>query len=353
MTALFGYTDILRYSIKGNEEIHGYIDEIEKVASKASALTQQLLTFSRKQILEPVVIDLNDVVEEMSDMLQRIIGEKIEFKRDLNKDLPLIMADKSGIEQVIVNLAVNSRDAMPNGGVLRIETRQEYLDRIAVAAQPGIVPGEYVLLRVSDTGHGIPRDIRDRVFDPFFTTKADIGGTGLGLSTVFGIVKQTGGFLDVDSGESKGTTIDIYLPAVEGELEPLAIAQEKDLPLGSETILVVEDDPAVRKTVMTILKGAGYKAVEATDGADAIRKIALSNEPFDMIITDIVMPHIDGRELADKIKEANSDIKILYISGYDSVSKQPLSLISKREDFLQKPFTAAHLTRKVREILDK
>jgi len=353
LTALFGYTDILRFSIKGNEEIHGYIDEIEKVATKASSLTQQLLTFSRKQILEPVVIDLNHVVEEMSDMLQRLIGEKIEFDLDLAAELPLVMADKGGIEQVIMNLVVNARDAMPEGGVLSIETRKLYLDKLDVTSLPGAIPGEYVLLRVSDTGHGIPREIRDRIFDPFFTTKSDIGGTGLGLPTVFGIVKQSGGFLDLVTTESRGSRFDIYLPAVQGEFEALPKAPAEKISSGSGNILVVEDDPAVRKTIMTILKGAGYTAEEAIDGADAIRKVALSNEKFDMVITDIVMPHIDGRELADKLLEANTEMRILYISGYDNMSKLPPNWKDRRGDFLQKPFTAAHLTRKVREILEK
>ncbi len=353
LTALFGYTDILRFSIKGNEEIHGYIDEIEKVATKASSLTQQLLTFSRKQILEPVVLDLNHIVEEMADMLRRLIGEKIEFQHDLGDELPLVMADKGGIEQVIMNLVVNARDAMPEGGEISIETSKVYLDRLDVTSLPGAIPGEYVLLRVSDTGHGIPREIRDRIFDPFFTTKSDIGGTGLGLPTVFGIVKQSGGFLDLVTTEFRGTRFDIYLPAVQGEFEALPKAPSEDIASGSGNILVVEDDPAVRKTILTILKGAGYTAVEAIDGADAIRKVALSAEQFDMVITDIVMPHIDGRELADKLLEANPEVRILYISGYDNISKLPPNWKGRRDDFLQKPFTAAHLTRKIREILDK
>lgn len=352
LTALFGYTDILKYALDDRDDLQGYVEEIEKVASKASALTQQLLTFSRKQVLEPVVLDLNIVVEEMTDMLNRLIGEKIEFTQQLKDDLPLILADRGGIEQVILNLVVNARDAMPDGGKLSVRTRKEHLDRLALTAQPGAEPGDYVVLSVADTGYGIPRGIRDRIFDPFFTTKADIGGTGLGLPTVFSIVKQSGGFLDLITEEGGGTTIEVYLPAVESEAEMVAKPMKMGISSGSGRILVVEDDPAVRKTIMTILKGAGYQAIEAQNGAEAIKKVALSTQEFDLVITDIVMPHIDGRELADKLHEAMPELRILYISGYDDLSNYPTISRKRRADFLKKPFTAALLTRKVKELLE-
>ncbi len=352
LTALFGYTDILKYALEGNDDLQGYVDEIEKVASKASALTQQLLTFSRKQILEPIVIDLNVVVEEMTGMLSRLIGEKIEFRQNLDDDLPLILADRGGVEQIIMNLVVNARDAMVEGGQLRIETRKEHLDDLAVSTQPGVEAGDFVVLSVSDTGHGIPRAIRDRIFDPFFTTKSELGGTGLGLPTVFSIVKQSGGFLDLVTEEGRGTRIEIYFPAVEGEVDIESKTCETGIKPGNESILVVEDDPAVRKTIMTILKGAGYQAQEASNGAEAIKIVALSTEVFDLVITDIVMPHIDGRELADKLQEVIPELRILYISGYENSSNFPTMNLNKRMGFLKKPFTAALLTRKVRELLD-
>jgi len=353
LTALFGYTDILKFALENNSELIGYVDEIEKVASKASALTQQLLTFSRKQVLAPVILDLNFVVREMTGMLDRLIGENIEFIQELGEALPLISVDRGGLEQVVMNLIVNARDAMPDGGILKVRTSREALSASKAAAHPEAKPGEYVALKVSDSGKGIPAAIRERVFDPFFTTKEGKGGTGLGLPTVFGIVKQSGGFLDIDSEEGQGTCVEVYLPVVEGEFDEESLKSETGIISGSENIIVVEDDASVLKTVITILKGAGYSVVGAQNGAEAIKKVALSSETFDLVVTDIVMPHIDGKELANKLLEAIPGLKVLYISGYNDNSILPSLGHPDRVDFQQKPFTAAILTRKVRELLDR
>jgi len=353
LTAIFGYVDLLKQSIKEDHKCYEYIDEIGAVADKAATLTQQLLAFSKKQILEPVVLDINEVVEEMAGMLKRIIGENISFKFTPAIEAPPIKVDKGQLEQVILNLVVNARDAMPEGGEVRIATKTLSLDDEYVAGHPEAQSGEYILLTIEDTGTGIPDDIKDRIFDPFFTTKETGTGTGLGLPTVFGIVKQSGGYIDITSEKGRGTKVEVYFPSV---YEPIPKPKEtptKTTSGGPETVLVVEDDESVRKTVAAILRNKGYDVIDTVNGAEAIKNVAFSDKPVDLLITDVVMPHVTGKDLAQKLLIDNPNLKILYISGYTDEDLLGPNIVSGNSEFLQKPFTASSILRKVRDILDR
>jgi nitrogen-specific signal transduction histidine kinase/CheY-like chemotaxis protein len=354
LTIIKGYSQLSLMELKESDPLKRNIEEIRKAADRASDLTRQLLAFSRRQILEMKVLDLNSIVRDVDEMLLRIIGEDIELVTLLAGDLGRVKTDRGEIEQVIMNLAVNARDAMPDGGKLTIETANAELDEAYARVHVAVTPGRYVMLSFSDTGVGMTPEVRGRVFEPFFTTKEKVKGTGLGLSTVYGIVKQSGGNIWVYSEPGKGTTFKIYLPRVD---EPLEEVVERvvagEFPRGTETILVVEDEDEVREVAVRILSGQGYKVLEATKGIDAFLICTEHDGPIHLLLTDVVMPKMSGRELAETLMSIRPGIKVLYMSGYTDNAIVHHGVLETGVDFIQKPFAVDALARKVRDVLDK
>jgi two-component system cell cycle sensor histidine kinase/response regulator CckA len=329
-------------------------EEINKAGNRAASLTSQLLAFSRKQVLQPKVLDLNMVVADMDKMLRRLIGENIELATILDPQLCSIKADPGQIQQVILNLAVNARDAMPEVGRLTIETSNIELDGENARWNVGVKPGRYVMLAVNDTGVGMDTQTRERVFEPFFTTKEVGKGTGLGLSTVYGIVKQSGGYIWVYSEPEVGTTFKIYLPCIEELADAMPQhAVSGEMPQGMETILLVEDEPLVRSLAARVLREQGYTVLEAADGAEALR-IAHQHaaQEIHLLLTDVVMPRMSGREVAEHLVQVRPRMLVLYTSGYTENSIVHHGVMDDGVAFLQKPFKPDALARKVREVLD-
>ncbi len=329
--------------------------EVRKAAERAADLTRHLLAFSRNQVLEPVSLDLNLVATGIEKMLRRILGEDLEFVQRLAPDLALVHADPGQIEQVLMNLAVNARDAMPQGGKLTIETSNVEIDEAYAASHLGVQPGSYVQLAVTDTGCGMSAETRARIFEPFFTTKEKGKGTGLGLSTVYGIVKQSGGNVWVRSEPGHGTTFKIQLPrdtssvsaAVPSPpLEPRAVA------VGSEVILAVEDEEALRKVVRRVLEDAGYTVLTAASGEEALRTASAHPGAIDLLLADVVMPRMSGKVLAQSLVAVRPDLEVLYMSGYTDDAIVHRGVLEADTNFLGKPFTATELTRKIRAVLD-
>jgi CheY-like chemotaxis protein len=327
------------------------VEEIRKAGERAAALTRQLLAFSRKQVMQPKVLCINDVVSDMDKMLRRVIGEDVELTTRLDPDLGYVKADPNMIEQVVLNLCVNSRDAMPVGGRLTIETSNVLLDEEYVGLHVGVRPGAYVTLAVSDTGCGMDEETRQRIFEPFFTTKEKGKGTGLGLSTVYGVVQQSGGHVWVYSEVGHGTTVRVYLPRVdavakEPTSEPATTAQYA----GTEKILLVEDDDMVRLVAGEILSSSGYTVLEATRMSEAVRHCA-ENPDIALLLTDVVMPRINGKELAERLAKVLPRMRVLFMSGYTETVVHD-GVLDQGLNFIQKPFTPTALLRKVREVLD-
>jgi signal transduction histidine kinase len=354
LTVITGYSDLMLGQLNRRDSLYGDVVEIKRAAERAASLTRQLLAFSRKQVLQPKVLDLNQLVANMDKMLRRLIGEDIELFALMDDKLGKIKADPGQIEQVILNLAVNARDAMPKGGKLTIETANVELDKNYVRSHLGAKTGHYAMFSISDTGVGMPPEIRERVFEPFFTTKEKGRGTGLGLSTVYGIVKQSEGYIWVYSEPGRGTTFKIYFPMVEGADELLKPMTASTKPMqGTETILLVEDEEMVRGLVRMILERNGYHVLEASNGEEALR-IAQEHgsQKIHLMVTDVVMPGMSGRELADCMSSLRPEMKVIYISGYTNNAIVHHGVLEQGTAFLQKPFTASVLTRKVRDILD-
>jgi two-component system cell cycle sensor histidine kinase/response regulator CckA len=355
LTVLKGYSQLSLLGLKDDDPLKGNLREIKNATERAAQLTSQLLAFSRRQVLDMKVLDLNTVVRGLEKMLRRLIDEDIELIIHLAEDLGRVKTDPSQIEQVLLNLAVNAKDAMPKGGKLILETNNVELDEEYASTHINTVPGSYVLFSVSDTGCGMSPEIKERIFDPFFTTKEKNKGTGLGLSTVYGIVKQSGGNIWVYSEPGQGTTFKIYLPRVEEELDVLTQRDETaDIPRGTETILFVEDDPSVRGLGSRILRQQGYIILDAANGDEAMHVVSdRVIKSIHLLITDVVMPQMGGKELAEKFKGFYPDAKVLFISGYtDEVILHQASL-PRGEPFLLKPFSISTLARKVREVLDQ
>ena len=352
LTAINGYSSLALQRINPENPIKSYLEEIKKAGDRAANLTRQLLAFGRKQILQPVPLNLNDIVSDMNKMLRRLIGEDIDLTATLNPKLKAIKADPGQIEQVLVNLVVNARDAMPSGGHLTIETMTVELDSEYAGKRVGVVPGRYVMLAVSDTGTGMNEETKARIFDPFFTTKEKGKGTGLGLSTVYGIVKQSGGNIWVYSEEGRGTTFKVYLPQLETAETVESLQVETEIMPGSETILLLEDEDMVRNLARQILEGAGYKVVEVSRGEEAIKRFAAEDGSIDLLLTDVVMPEMSGKEVADRVCELSPSLKVLFMSGYTDEAIVHHGVLDSNVQFIQKPFTPAALTTKVRQVLD-
>jgi two-component system cell cycle sensor histidine kinase/response regulator CckA len=354
LTVIQGYSDLILKDLDEKNRFFQDIMEIKKASDHATSLTRQLLAFSRKQILQPKVLDINSLVLNIDKMLRRMIGEDIELVTLLSKDLGRVKADPGQVEQVILNLAVNARDAMPKGGKLTIETANAELDETYARSRVSAVPGRYVRLSISDTGIGMTPEVRERIFEPFFTTKEKSKGTGLGLSTVYGIVKQSGGNIWVYSEPHQGTTFKIYLPMIEEKTDSLSptLVPPKSLH-GSETILLVEDEEAVRKLASTILQNNGYKVLEAGNGEEALH-IAYEQPPqsIDLMLTDVVMPGMSGSQLTERVKPTQPAMKVLYMSGYTDNAIVHHGILDQGTAYLQKPFTPNALAEKVRDVLD-
>jgi len=353
LTAIIGYTDLSLRRVGLENPIRRNLEETKKAAERAASLVRQLLAFSRKQILEPKVLDLNDVVKDMEKMLTRLIGENIKLATKLVDDLGSVKADPCQVEQIIMNLVVNSRDAMPRGGKVTIETANVTFDHQTSLRHISVKPGEYVMLAVSDTGSGMDQETQRRIFEPFFTTK-DVGkGTGLGLSTVYGIVKQSGGNIWVYSEPGLGTMFKIYLPRIDSAGAECCEQQEPIVLRGTETILLVEDEDVVRGLTKNILMQAGYNVLDAKGGEEAIRVCRAHPGPIDLLLTDVVMPEISGKEVADRLQELRPAIRVLFMSGYTDEAIVQHGVLDATVEFIQKPFTWFGLTRKVRDVLNR
>jgi two-component system cell cycle sensor histidine kinase/response regulator CckA len=348
-----GYGELLRKRITNDRQLKKYVDDILKAAERAAGLTRQLLAFSRKQVLQPRVLDLNTVVGEMDKMLRRLIGEDIQLVTVLGDPLGRVQADPGQMEQVLMNLAVNARDAMPRVGRLTVETANVDLDAAYARTRPGVKPGPHVMLAVSDTGHGMDLEVQSHIFEPFFTTKDPGKGTGLGLATVHGIVRQSGGHIFVYSELEHGTTFKVYLPRLEeGETVVEATpAQEAGVQRGSETVLLVEDEESLRNMVREILEDSGYKVIEAHDARHALEIAERHPAPIDLLMTDVVMPGMSGRDLASRLAASHAETRVLYMSGYTDDAVVLHGVLAADVAFLQKPFTPEALARKVREVL--
>jgi PAS domain S-box-containing protein len=354
LTAIIGYSQLASRRVPKDDPLRHNIDEIERAGERAAALTRQLLAFSRKQLLQPKVLDLNSIVAETQKMLGRLLGEDVDIQTVLDPATGRIKADPGQIEQVIMNLAVNARDAMPTGGRLTIETGNTNLTEDRGNGLFTIVPGPYVMLSVTDTGSGMDENIQSHIFEPFFTTK-DIGkGTGLGLSTVYGIVKQSGGYIWITSAPGQGTRFDVYLPMVDEIAEDCKPAGEPENDCrGRETILLVEDAAIVRSLVVEVLEERGYNVLEAEEGQQALDLCRAFDGPIHLLLTDVIMPGMSGRELRTRLAEVCPDTKVLFMSGYTDDAIVRHGIHESDMPFLQKPFSPDALAQKVRELLDE
>jgi PAS domain S-box-containing protein len=354
LTIISGYSELLLPELPKTDPKREMISQIQQAGERAAGLTRQLLAFSRQTVLEPKVLDLNEVVRENEKMLRRLIGEDVRLTAVLDPALDPVKVDQGQIGQVIMNLVVNARDAMPKGGKLTIETGNVTLEDTSAVADPEAKPGRYVRLAVTDTGTGMTPEVQAHIFEPFFTTKGPGKGTGLGLATVYGIVKQSGGFISVYSEPGRGTAFMIYFPVVQGRVTSgKSFPGLRSLARGTETILLVEDEDAVRSMVRTVLQQAGYTVLETNRGHKALRLAEEHPGPIHLLITDVVMPEMGGRELVERIAPLRPNLSVLYLSGYTDDAVVRHGVLQSEMAFLQKPFTMSALTNKVREVLDK
>jgi CheY-like chemotaxis protein len=352
LSVIISYSGLLASELRPEDPMREDLGEIRKAGERAAALTRQLLAFSRQQVLAPEVIDLNQVVSGMRKMLTSLASEDVQLVIDVDPQLGKVLADPGQVEQVIVNLIVNARDSMPGGGTLTLRTANVELDEAFCREHPGLSPGPHVLLTVKDTGMGMDEATRARAFEPFFTTKEVGKGTGLGLSTVLGIVQQSGGGIALDTRPGEGTTVRIYLPRCAEEHAPAEMADTAPTERhGSETILVVEDEEPVRTLAVTVLRRQGYQVVEARNAEEALRISEQHGGPIHLLLTDVVMPRMSGRHLAERLAPQRPEMKILYISGHtdDAVVQRGVRLAEV--SFLQKPLTPENLLRKVGVVL--
>jgi CheY-like chemotaxis protein len=355
LTAIIGQSELLLGDLPAGSSMAKNAIEINQAAVRAATLTRQLLAYGRKQFLQPETLDLNQVLSKMEGMLRHLMGSEVNTQIVAGPGLQTVQADAGQIEQVIVNMVINAREAMPNGGKLTLETTNVTFDAESVGRYPELKPGDYVMLAITDTGAGMSEDVKMRVFEPFFTTKGVGEGTGLGLSTCYGIVKQSGGHISVYSEVGRGATFKIYLPQVQQQAKTtIPRLESRELPRGTETILLVEDDPALREMAGTLLRRLGYTVWPAAHGIEALSLKQQRNiGHIDLLFTDVVMPHMSGKELADRVKSLYPHTKILFTSAYTESAIVHQGVLNKGVALLQKPFTPSALARKVREILDQ
>jgi CheY-like chemotaxis protein len=335
-----------------SDPMRAEVEEVERAADRAAALTRQLLAFSRQQVLAPKVIDLNAVVSNMDKLLKRLLGEDIDLFAVLDQKIGSVRADPGQIEQVIMNLAVNARDAMPRGGKLTVETMNVTLDEGYAREHATVKPGNYIMLAVSDNGQGMDQATLSHVFEPFFTTKEQGKGTGLGLSTVYGIVKQSGGYIWVYSELGLGTTFKVYLPRVDAAAEVIKPAVSADPHRGRETVLLVEDEDGVRALIRQVLHRSGYTVLQAREGGEALLLCERHEGKISLLLTDVVLSQMSGTELAQRLLQIRPEMRVLYMSGYTDEAIVHHGVLTAGSAFLQKPFTNESLARKVREVLD-
>ena len=350
---ILGHTEILEESAGRDRRLQKSVEAIQSATQRAFALTAQLLAFSRKQMVEPRILDLNAAVCEIENLLRRVIGEDIELIIRVQPGASTIQIDPGQLDQILMNVVVNARDAMPNGGKLILETSSVILDDSYVGQHLGAAAGPFVLLSISDTGFGMDQETLSHIFEPFFTTKEKGKGTGLGLSTVYGIVKQCGGYIMAYSEGDRGTTFKVYFPHVSGVPEaPRASGRRAAVPGGKETVLLVEDETALRELTSGLLETAGYTVLEATSVEDAIRLAETAHRKIDLMLTDVVMPCMDGHELSRRLTSVSPSLKVLYMSGYTDDVIVHRGVLNRGTTLLQKPFGRAGLLGKVRQVLD-
>lgn len=353
LTGVMGYAELAQMKLPPDSPVQGDLDEVRKAGQRAADLTKQLLTFARKEVVEPQVINLGELSAGLENLLRRLVGEDIALIATTQDNLGSVKVDPSQFEQVLVNLAVNARDAMAKGGQLVIDVRNADVDEDQPTHRDVMKAGQYVVLTVTDTGCGMPKEVQSQVFDPFYTTKEKGKGTGLGLSTCYGIVKNAGGYIWIYSEIGTGTTFRIYLPRVDELPQTMSVSNAVAARGNGETILVVEDEDTVRSIATQVLREAGYQVLEAANGKSALSLVAQYQGAIDLLVTDVIMPGMTGRELAEVLHMVRPDIKVLYMSGYTDDAMVLQGVFSQGMAFLQKPFTSTKLTHKLREVLDE
>ena len=355
LAVIVGYSDLITSDLEPDSPLRAYTEEIRLASERAAGLTGQLLIFSRKQKVQPVILGLNEVIKGTENMLRRLIDENIEMTLIPGTEIGCVKADPGYVGQILMNLVVNARDAMPNGGRIVIETSDVRLDKAYAAAHTGVPPGDYVMLSITDTGTGMTDEVKTHLFEAFFTTKEPGKGTGLGLATCQTIIQQSGGHIGVDSEVGQGTTFRIYFPRIAEPLPPVVSSIPKPEPLrrGTETLLIVEDEPSVRHLACGVLQSQGYEVLAASNGQEALR-VAREHkgQPIGLVVTDVIMPRMGGKVMAEWLKTTNPDMKILFTSGYTDDAIAHHGVLDPGVAFLPKPYTSSNLARKVREMLD-
>lgn len=354
LTAILGYAELLLHGLPAGDPTREGLEEIKRAAERAANLTQQLLAFGRKQMLQPTVVDLNALVAETEKMLRRLIPEDIEIRLELDPETRPVRADPTQTQQVLVNLVLNARDAMPRGGTITISTGNDQLTRSRVRHMSDVPAGHYAVLTVSDTGCGMDAATLARVFEPFFTTKGQGKGTGLGLATAYGIVKQSGGHIEVESEPGQGATFRVLLPVAEEGFPTVDVTQELTrTPVGTETVLLAEDEAAVRSLLRRTLEQKGYVVLEAANGKEALQLCRQHDGPIHVLITDVVMPHLNGPDLAKQVQLLHPDVRVIFLSGYADSAVLQRGLDQSQAVFVPKPFRPESLIRQMRELLDR